>query len=130
MILTLHGIATYYSNIKTDIRLAREAGYDGYELLETKLLRFLDQGFETKDLLPLFNKYRIQPDERKLLLIEAERLCQAAENLKVPTLQLVPFNRLKGRPWAEVLELTARNVADIADIGKEHAMDLKQALVI
>jgi len=31
----------------------------------------------------------------------------------------VPFCGLEGKPWEEVLELTARNVADIADIGKK-----------
>ena len=34
-----------------------------------------------------------------------------------PTVQLVPFYRMAGRPWGEILEMTARNIADIADIG-------------
>jgi len=38
---------------------------------------------------------------------------------------LVPFCGLKGRPWKEVLKLTARNVADIADIGKRYGIRIQ-----
>lgn len=136
MIITMHGLSTMYSNARTDIRLARETGFDGYEIIDAKLTRYLDQGYKAEDLKPLFEQYQIKPvcinalkdvdrverEERAQLLHEAERLCAAAEVLGFPTIQLVPFCRLEGRPWPEVLELTARNVADIADIGKEHGI--------
>jgi sugar phosphate isomerase/epimerase len=136
MIITMHGLSTMYSNARTDIRLARETGFDGYEIIDAKLVRFLDQGYKAEALKPLFDQYqiipvcinalkdvdRVEPEERAQLLKEAERLCAAAEVLGFPTIQLVPFCRLEGRPWPEVLELTARNVADIADIGKEHGI--------
>jgi sugar phosphate isomerase/epimerase len=136
MIITMHGLTTMHCNIKTDIRLAREAGYEALEIVEMKLLRYLDMGFEAKELNPLFNAYdirplcinalkeveRVEPKEREALMIEAERLCAAAEVIGCPTIQLVPFCGLEGRPWDEVLELTARNVADIADIGKRHGV--------
>ena len=136
MIITMHGLSTMYSNVRTDIRIAREAGFDGYEITEMKLLRYLDQGYTAESLLPLFEKYqirpvcinalkdieRIRPEERSELFQEAERLCRAAEVLGFQTVQLVPFCGLEGRPWKEVLELTAENVARIADIGKEHGV--------
>ena len=136
MIYTLHGISTMYSNVHTDIRLARDAGYDGYEILESKLLRYLDQGYKAGELLAAFKKFRIipvcinalkdvdriEPNERLQLLQEAERLCSAAEVLGVPTIQLVAFGRLKGLPWAQILELMAHNVADIADIGQKYGV--------
>ncbi len=139
MISTLHAIATFHANVRTDIRIAHEAGYCGYEILETKLLRYLDQGYQAEDLLPLFVRYQVQPvcinglkdvesiapDEHRQLIAEAERLCQAAETLHFPTLQLVCFDRLKGRPWAEVLEITAGNVAEIADIGRQHGVRMQ-----
>ena len=134
MIITMHGLTTMHCNLKTDIRLAREAGFDALEIIEMKLLRYLDMGYKAEDLIPLFKAHsirpvcinalkdidRVEPNEREELLAEAERLCAAAEVIGCPTIQLVPFCRLEGRPWAEVLELTARNVADIADIGKRH----------
>jgi sugar phosphate isomerase/epimerase len=136
MIYTLHAISTFYSNALTDIRLARATGFDGYEILETKLLRFLDQGYAFNDLRAAFDQYqvkpvcinalkdveRVLPEERQQLLKEAHRLCIAADALGFPTIQLVPLCRLQGRSWQEVLELTAANVAEIADIGREHGV--------
>jgi len=136
MIITMHGLSTMHSNMRTDIRVAREAGYEALEIVESKLLRYLDQGFKAEDLLPLFTRYnirpvcinalkevdRVTPKGRRQLLAEAERICAAAGVLKVPVLQLVPFCALKGRPWKEVLKLTARNVADIADIARPYGV--------
>jgi len=136
MIITMHGLTTMHCNVKTDIRLAREAGYDALEIIELKLLRYLNMGFKAEDLVPLFEAHsirpvcinalkdieRVKPKEREELLAEAERLCAAAEVIGCPTIQLVPFCGLEGRPWDKVLELTARNVADIADIGKRHGV--------
>ena len=61
MIITLHGLSTMHSNARTDIRLAREAGFDGYEIVEMKLLRYLNQGYQAEELLPLFEQYQIRP---------------------------------------------------------------------
>ncbi len=136
MIITMHGLSTMHCNIQTDIRIAKDTGYDALEIVESKLLRYMNCGFKVEDLVPLFKKCsirpvcinalkdieRIKPKERKELMVEAGRLCRAAEVLKCPTIQLVPFCGLKGRPWKEVLRLTARNVADIADIGKRHGV--------
>lgn len=133
MIITMHGLSTMHGNMRTDIRIAREAGYEALEIFEVKLLRYLDRGFKAEDLLPLFEAYsirpvcinalknieRVQSKERRQLLAEAERLCAAAKVLKCPIVQLVPLCGLKGRSWKEILRLTARNVADIADIGRE-----------
>lgn len=136
MILTLHGLSTMHCNIITDIRIAKETGYEALEIEVSKLLRYLDQGFKAEELVPVFETHsigpliinalkdieRVVPEEREQLLAEAERLCAAAEIIKCPTIQLVPFCGLEGKPWEEVLKLTAKNVADIADIGKRHGV--------
>ncbi|RPI86261.1 MAG: sugar phosphate isomerase/epimerase, partial [Chloroflexi bacterium] len=99
MIITMHGLSTMYSNAATDIRLAHETGFDGYEIVESKLLRYLDQGYKAEQLLPLFEQYkvrpvcinalkdieRVEPEQRKALLNEARRLCAAAQVLEFPT---------------------------------------------
>lgn len=136
MIITMHGLSTMHCNVVTEIRLASETGYEGLELVESKLLRYLDVGCKAEDLVPLFKKYgirpvvinalkyieRVEPIKREQLMAEAERLCAAAETIGCPTVQLVPFCGLAGRPYDEALKLTAENVADIADIGKRHGI--------
>ena len=54
MIITMHGLSTMHSNMRTDIRIAGQVGYDGLEMVESKLLRYLDLGFKAKELVPLF----------------------------------------------------------------------------
>jgi sugar phosphate isomerase/epimerase len=139
MIIAMHGMMTRHSNLRTDIRVAGETGYEGLEIVGSKLLRYLDCGYEAEDLLPLFEAHSlhrvsicdlqniecVEPAERRALLAEAVRLCTAAQVLKCPTIQLVPFCALQGRPWREIVQLTARNVADIADIGKRHGVSFK-----
>ena len=136
MIPTMHGLSTMHCNILTDIRIAQEIGYEGLEIFVPKLLRYLDCGFSAEELVPVFEEHairpvcinalkdieRVEPAERAQLLAEAELLCQTAEVLGCPTIQLVPFCGLEGRPWDQVLELTARNVADIADIGRRRGV--------
>jgi sugar phosphate isomerase/epimerase len=143
MIITMHGLTTMHCNVRTEIRTAREAGYDALEMLAGKVFRYLDAGLKAEDLIPLFEKYsiqpiminalqgieRIEPKEREELLDEAERLCTFAEILGCPTIQIVPLAGLAGRPWSEILRLTARNVADIADIGKRHGVRFQLEVV-
>jgi sugar phosphate isomerase/epimerase len=139
MIVTMHGLTTMHCNMKTDIRLAAEAGYEALEIIEAKLLRYLDQGFAAKELVPLFKQYdirpvcinaqkdieRVAPEARKALMAETERLCAAAADIGCPTIQLVPFTGLAGRPYEEVLRLTAQNVAEIGDIGKRYGIQFQ-----
>ena len=136
MIPTMHGLSTMHCNILTDIRIAQEIGYEGLEIFVPKLLRYLDCGYKAEDLVPVFEAHsirpvclnalvdieRVDPKGRRDVLAEAERLCTAAKVLGCPTIQLVAFCGLQGRPWKEVVDLTARNVADIADIGKPHGV--------
>ena len=139
MIITMHGLTTMHGNLKTDIRIAGETGYDALEIVDCKLVRYLDQGYAADELPPLFEKHNIRPvcinalkdierigsGPRKQLMAEAERLSTAAEVIGCPTIQLVPFCGLEGRPWEEVLKLTAKNVAEIADIGKAHGVQFQ-----
>jgi len=130
--MTLHGQTTLYSNIVSDIRIAREAGYEALELSTPKLLRYLDAGLKPEELLTVFEEYSIKPacidiladveridkEGHRKVLEEAEYLCSIACALGCPTIQLNAFNRLKGRPLKEIISLTAKNISEIADIGQ------------
>lgn len=136
MITTLHGLSTMHCNLKTDIRIAAETGYEALELVEMKLFRFMDCGCHVKDLMPIFEKHNIKPvcinalkgverigtKEKAQLMEDAGRLCEAAEIMGCPTIQLVPFCELESKPWQDVLKLTAKNIAEIADIGSNHGV--------
>ena len=136
MIVTLHGLSTAHHNMRSDIRLAREAGYEALEMTEAKLLRYLDCGQRAEDLVTLFQKHDIRPvcinalkgvevqalQARAQLIADARRLCQAAETMGCPVIQLVPLCALENMPWEEGFRLTVQNVAEIADIGREHGI--------
>jgi sugar phosphate isomerase/epimerase len=136
MIISMHGLVTMHSNMRTDIRMAGELGYDALEVVETKLLRYLDNGYKAEDLLPLYEAAKIrpmcinalkdvevvEPAARKDLFVKAGRLITAAAAMKCPVIQLVPFCALEGRPESEVIGLTAKNVAEIADMGKAYGI--------
>jgi sugar phosphate isomerase/epimerase len=139
MILTMHGLTTMHCNIKTDIRIANESGYQALEIIADKLLRYLDTGFTSEELLTVFKSKGIAPvcinalkdiesidcKEHNKLLWECERLCSAAEILGCNVLQLVAFNGLFGRPWKEIRELTAKNITKLADIARDHKVKLQ-----
>ena len=133
MIKTMHGLSTMYSNIVTDIRLARECGFEALEITDAKLTRYLDNGYKAEELNNHFEKYDIKPvcinalkhveriskKEKEQLVKEAERLIEAACIIGCPTIQLVPFCGLEGMAKQEIIELTAKNISDIARMGAE-----------
>lgn len=139
LILTMHGLTTMHCNIRTEIRIAKEAGYQALEIIADKLLRYLDTGFTAGELVPVFKSFGIDPvcinalkdiesldqKEHNKLLWECERLCAAAEIIGCHVLQIVPFNGLSGRPWKEIRDLTAGNIAKLADIASAHKVKLQ-----
>jgi sugar phosphate isomerase/epimerase len=139
MIATLHGQTTLYSNINTDIRIAKETGYQAVELHTDKLLRYLDAGYSAEDLRATLKKHgivpacidilgaveRSAPAERRRLMEEARRLCEVADTIGCPTIQLNAFCMLAHRPWEEILKLTAANIADIADMGQAYGIQFQ-----
>jgi sugar phosphate isomerase/epimerase len=139
MIIALHGLTTMHCNLRTDVRIARETGHPGIEILAGKLLRFLDAGGTPAELAALLGDAGIRPTCINALpdvetpdpvlfdrvLAAAERLCAAAETIGCPTLQLLPLCALEGRPWPEVLRITAGNVARIAALAGRHGVRLQ-----
>ncbi|MCL5105423.1 MAG: sugar phosphate isomerase/epimerase [Armatimonadetes bacterium] len=136
MIKCMHGLSTMHCNIVTEIRMAKETGFDALEILDLKMKRYIEAGCDPRDLVPIFQKYGIKPvtinaikdiervegKERDELMAETELMCSAAETIGCKTIQLVQFCGLEDRPQKEVMDLTADVVRDIADIGKSHGV--------
>jgi len=140
MQIALHNLATRHTNLLTSIRIARETGYAGIEIGIDKLQSYLDQGLALEALRPMLEAVppvglsyvqdieRQEPREYQALLAECEARCALAEKLGCPMVQLLtgpldpkgPYQGLAGKPWAEMRKLTAKNLAALAQIGKEH----------
>lgn len=136
MIPTLHGQVTLHSNILSDVRIAKEAGYLALELHTDKLNRYLDAGRSANELRRVMDDFGIQAaaidiiggievtgrEAREKLFQETERLCTVAKTICAPTIQLNPFSDLDGLDISQIINITAINLRQIADIGKSYGI--------
>jgi len=136
MRLALHALTTRHCNCLTEVRLARDLGYQGVEFMVAKYLRYLDNGGTPQALraaceaagTPAVCLNALVPVDRfdaaghAALVAECERLSAAAAGLGCPTIQLVFLSELAGYPWPEARKLTARNAAEMCDIGRAHGV--------
>jgi len=152
MKLSMNATTTFYGNVINDIRIAKEAGFDGIELQSPKLFRYLDAGLPLEGLLPHLEGIEVSgvgalhEDQPEVFAAAAHRLSQITQTLGSHHLQMctgpVDVQVVKdfragtlrpddpryvgavGRPDDEALALTARNVAAAADIAAEYGLDL------
>jgi sugar phosphate isomerase/epimerase len=129
--VTLHGQVTLFSNILTDIKIARDCGYQAIELHTDKLIRCLDAGVTARQIKEVLDEKEIEPaaidiiggietqnaEAKKQLYELTERLCEVASVIGAPTIQVNAFSELQGLPMDEVIFQTAENLKVIADIG-------------
>ena len=129
----LHGKTIYKNNLATDIRVASECGFQGMEIVASKLYSFLEQR-PIEELKSLLKEYAIKPvcindichietpDPRRLeeLLEETDKLSRISSEIGCSTIQLVPLLALEGRPWGEIVAITGENVGKIGKIGAKH----------
>ncbi len=132
----LHGMCTLYSNILSDIRIANNAGYQGLEIHTEKLWRYINAGFQPSDLKAALDQAGIEPtaidiigsveattrERRADIFQQAKVLCRWAKEIGAPTIQLNAFSSLDGFSVEDNILLTAKNIRQIADIGKEYGI--------
>lgn len=147
MVIAHNGTCTMFCNILTDIRIARETGYGGIEIIGSKLYRYLECGYATESVLKALDNFpvvaigyvqnieRQEPKEYKALIQECEKMCSIAKQLSAPMVQLLTgpigpgigqeggYKGLVGQPWREVRDLTAKNLRVLADIGAGYGLD-------
>ena len=136
MELGLHTGSIMYTNLMTDIRVARETGYDAIEFCIPKLVRYLEAGYRAEELLPELGSLRLAvinsflhierqgADERRALREQCERLCRVAHTLGCPSLQVVALNGLQGEPWPEIRIKMGQSLAELADIAAPFGVTL------
>ncbi|PSW16226.1 sugar phosphate isomerase/epimerase [Photobacterium rosenbergii] len=136
MRFALHGMCSLHSNILSDIRLAKETGYQGLEIHTEKLWRYINAGFTSEEFKARLDAANITPsaidiiggveaatkEEQQRVFKEAEILCRFAKDIGAPTIQLNAFESLNAFSTEENIQLTAKNIRSIADIGREHGI--------
>jgi sugar phosphate isomerase/epimerase len=134
--LGLHTGSIMHTNMVTDIRVAREVEYDAIEIYIPKLLRYLDAGYQAKDLLStmgslqpaMINSFlhieRQEPEARHELCLQCERLCAVAKALDCPALQVIALDALRGEPWPEIRTKIGRSLAELADLAAPYGVRL------
>ena len=61
MPFALHGMCSLHNNIVSDIRLAKETGYEGLEIHTEKLWRYINAGLTAEHLKHLLDQAHIKP---------------------------------------------------------------------
>jgi sugar phosphate isomerase/epimerase len=125
MQLSLHTICTRHSNMITDIRVAKEAGYDAVEPTTFKLERYLDAGYQAEELVPSLSPLGVdmissfEPIERQDpddMRRRCRRLCEAAQTLGCSAFQVVALDGLKHLSWPQMRSEFAKSLKALADI--------------
>lgn len=132
---SLHTKSIYRSNLVSDIRIAAEAGYQGVEMVGTKIMSFLEAGFTSADCKALLDRYnmsmcsvvdiahveRTDKESVERMQKEAHIFSKFAQDVGCPSIQLVPLCAHEGKSWDEVKRLTASSVNRVLDIGPSTA---------
>lgn len=132
----LHVKSIYRSNIISDIRIAKEAGYDAIEAVGSKVLNYLESGNTIDYLKDVLKKYdmkivsvndianveRTDEESVERMCKEAHILSNFCKEVGCKTIQLVPLCAHAGKPWKEVLELTSSSIVKVLDIGAQYGV--------
>lgn len=142
MLLGLHGCSIMHTNLLTEIRVAKDAGYDAIDLRISKLERYLDVGYRAEELLPALGGLQPaalssldgiecqEPEARRELCRRCERLSMVAGAIHCPVIQVIALDGLKGEPWPEMRTKVARSLAELADIAGQFGVRLSLEPVV
>lgn len=139
----LHGVSVWYSNAVTQLRIAKDSGFDALEILPEHLFRYLENGGSFKEYTDLMDEYDIeiscinalkrigrhQPGEREAMLDEAHKICHAAQQLRCPVVQIMALTELDNLSEQERNAILVKNIRDIADIGKGYGVKFQIEVV-
>jgi len=136
MKFALHGMCSLHNNIVSDIRLAKETGYQGLEIHTEKLWRYINSGLTSAALKERLDNAGLQPTAidiigcveapdkatQKDVFQQVDTLCKFAKEIGAPTIQLNAFEALNGLSVEDNIKITAQNIKHICGIGKEHGI--------
>lgn len=136
MLTSLHGISTSHGNLVTDVRLAKETGFDALEIFYPKLVRYLDNGGTTAEIKKLIADAglqvsflsaldrieRHQGSEKQQLLNEAEKITREAVELGTDTVMILPRTGIDHYSDEKIMDIMSENISAIAAIGEQQGI--------
>lgn len=125
------------ADLETDIRAAREAGFDRLEIWASKLRAFLEIHSLT-DLTSLFSTHNIRPysinsieritfrdvDGNRALRAECEDVCRIAEEISCPYIVVVPSPKPHSASRSDVIEESTRVLIELGGIAATRGVGL------
>lgn len=132
----IHTKTIWKSNLLSDLRIAREAGFGALEMAGTKVFDYIESGLSPdlvrehleNNKLKMISINDVAHVERtddaaiRQMMAETETLSRFAQTVGCDCIQLVPLCALEGRTWPEVRRLTAGNIRRIADLGARYGI--------
>ena len=128
MALSLHAASIMHTNIATDIRVAKDAGYSGIELWIPKLTRYLEAGFTLDQLAETLGSLQVTMLDvllsierrdrkfRKDLMRECERSASIAARLSCPAIQVVALDDFSSCEPLEMRRALIDSLTELSDI--------------
>ena len=138
MLLGFHCATTMTSDLETDVRVTREAGFKGLELVAEKIDTYL-QSHSVQDLKALLDDNGIAPlsinalvfvgfrgDEYPLVQARCRYLCEICQVIGAPMLVTVPSPTLDRfqLPWSDVVAEYVNVLRDLSDISAPYGVKL------
>ena len=124
------------ADLYTSIEVVEAAGYDVLALWAPRITAFLNQGHTVEELVAKFSSVSLRPDSivaienidmppgpgRDELIGHCRRMCEVAQAIKCPNIQMVAGAAFSRAPWPTIRKETARGLRELADIAAEHGL--------
>ncbi|TPK62440.1 sugar phosphate isomerase/epimerase [Mesorhizobium sp. B2-4-15] len=150
--ILFHSLAARHATLAIDLDIVREIGFDGLEVSAAKMQAFLDAGFSTEDLRKIVDGIYLpgmgflidverQGKAKDALMREAASMFELAAASGVKAVQVITgplslqalddasaaampglYRGVVGLPLKTQIELTAANLASIADLASAHGL--------
>lgn len=138
MLVGFHGATTMTSDLETDVRVTREAGFKGLELVIEKVDKYLET-HTIEELKALFVDNHVAPlslnalvfvgfrgDEYPQVRQRGQWMCEIAQTINCPAIVTVPSPTLDRfqMPWSEVVDEYVKVLRDLADVAAPYGTKL------
>lgn len=137
MKIALNGATTMHADLETDIKAAKESGFDLLEIWAAKLREFLKTK-SVADLKNLLSEAKIEPysinsiehitfrnaEDYEKIKSETEELSSIASEINCPYVVVVPGKLPENATKEEIVDESVKVLNELADIAEKHSVSL------